>query len=92
MNSFFVWVVSISFFLAPFSVLGQTWKWAASASGGQSDKGLDIEMDEEGNLYVAGYYNYSALFGTIIAHADFGKEGFPGYDDNRRQLGVGQGG
>lgn len=62
--------------------LSQSWQWAISGGGIQSDKGTDIDIDSAGNPYVSGYYNVgqpaftTANFGGIIPPADWGKEGF----------------
>lgn len=58
----------------------QNWQWFTSAGGDKSDKGLDIDMDRFGNLYVSGYYNNSSsgnvMFSSIAAPLDFGKDAF----------------
>ncbi len=64
----------------------QTWQWFSSAGGDKSDKGTDIDIDNDGNLYVSGYYNTSSsgnvMFSTITATANFGKEAFVAKIDN----------
>lgn len=57
-------------------VVAQSWDWASTAGGSSSDKGLDMDIDADGNLYVCGYYNFQANFDTITTPSAFGKEGF----------------
>ena len=64
-----------------FSLNGQSWDWAISAGGIKSDKGTDMDIDSYGDVYVCGYYNYSAsgsaMFGPLSTiNTGFGKEGF----------------
>src|SRR5687768_3654763 len=66
----------IIFLSAPFWAGSQSWEWARSAGGSYSDKGIDMGTDTFGNVYVCGYFNYQASFGTINSNAGFGKQGF----------------
>jgi hypothetical protein len=61
---------------ANFSLRAQSWYWAKTAGGIQSDKATDMDIDTAGNLYVVGYYNYNATFGPYVAPATFGKDGY----------------
>lgn len=58
----------------------QNWQWLTSAGGDKSDKGIDIDIDRFGNLYVSGYYNTSSsgnvMFSSLVAPGSFGKDGF----------------
>ncbi len=83
---------SVCFFLIVFFGLissfsfSQSWQWMSSAGGDKSDKGLDIDIDNDGNLYVCGYYNTSSsgnvMFSAITATTNFGKEAFVSKIDN----------
>jgi hypothetical protein len=68
------------FSLMASSSFSQNWQWFTSAGGDKSDKGLDIDMDRFGNLYVSGYYNNSSsgnvMFSSLTAPVDFGKDAF----------------
>ena len=50
-------------FIAKLSPSG-TWLWAVNAGGGSWDEGYDIDVDVEGNAFVAGYFNGTATFGS----------------------------
>jgi hypothetical protein len=39
--------------------------WAAHCGGIESDKSLDVSVDQAGNLYTSGYYNNAGFFGSI---------------------------
>lgn len=54
----------------------QSWQWAVTAGGIESDKATDMDMDIFGNLYICGYYNEYAYFGPHVAPVTFGKDGF----------------
>ena len=43
----------------------QTTDWVFSFGGTESDKGISIGTDSLGYIYVSGYYNTAATFGTI---------------------------
>jgi len=58
------------------TAVAQSWDWASTAGGSSSDKGLDMDIDADGNLYVCGFYNFQANFDTINTPNAFGKEGF----------------
>jgi hypothetical protein len=44
---------------------GQSWLWAKSGSGGNTDVANSVATDAAGNVYVAGYFNsWPLIFGT----------------------------
>lgn len=74
---FFVYIVLSS--LISFS---QDWQWVKTAGGSGSDKGLDMDIDSAGDLYICGFYNVGQPanllidFGGINPPGSWGKEGF----------------
>ncbi|MFN5459606.1 MAG: gliding motility-associated C-terminal domain-containing protein [Bacteroidota bacterium] len=72
---------SLTFLFSILFVKSQSWDWAISAGGIKSDKGIDMDTDNNGDLYVCGYYNTTSVgganFGSLPTSATgFGKEGF----------------
>jgi hypothetical protein len=76
---------TVFFFLFILSSSSQTWQWAQRGGGSGSEKGNDIAIDNNGNSYLAGYYNtgqpssYTATFGIVVPPvyaSGWGKEGF----------------
>lgn len=55
---------SMDIFVVKYSAAGNV-LWAAGAGGGGNDEAYSIDGDGSGNIYVAGHFNGSALFGTI---------------------------
>ena len=55
----------ILFLIFPFFVFSQNTDWVRSFGGDESDKGISIGVDSLGFIYVSGYFNTSATFGTI---------------------------
>ena len=56
----------IPIFFALFITLwcsAQETQWAVSAGGAASDKGINIGMDDDGYIYIGGYFNDTAYFG-----------------------------
>lgn len=51
--------------LCTFSLTAQTTDWVLSFGGVENDKGISIGTDSLGFIYVSGYFNTSATFGTI---------------------------
>ncbi len=71
----------IFIFFISLQLNAQSWDWAVTAGADKSDKGIDMDTDEGGNVYVCGYYNTStnggANFGPLgTSQTGFGKEGF----------------
>ena len=53
------------FFLLSINVFSQTTDWVKSFGGTASDKGISIGADSLGFIYISGYYNNEATFGSI---------------------------
>ena len=51
--------------LCTFFLTAQTTDWVLSFGGVENDKGISIGTDSLGFIYVSGYFNTSATFGTI---------------------------
>ena len=51
--------------LIPSFLCAQATDWVKSFGGIESDKGISIGTDSLGYIYVSGYYNTSADFGSI---------------------------
>lgn len=62
-------------FIAKLGASG-TWLWAVNAGGGSWDEGYDIDVDVEGNAFVAGYFNGTATFGNQTLTAGGGSDIF----------------
>jgi Tfp pilus assembly protein PilZ len=54
---------SYDIFVAKYNSAG-TVQWVQSAGGTNSDEGRDIALDASGNVYITGYYQGMATFGT----------------------------
>ncbi len=59
--------------------MAQTWDWTVSGGGSKSDKGIDMDIDNNGNIFVCGYFNSTTtndvVFGPVPAQSGFGKQG-----------------
>jgi hypothetical protein len=72
--------IVFSFFFI--STKAQTWQWAKLGGGIYSDKAQAIDIDNNGNSYVGGFYNVgqpasiTVNFGPITPTVNWGKEGF----------------
>ena len=53
------------FILLSINVFSQTTDWVKSFGGTASDKGISIGADSLGFIYISGYYNNEATFGSI---------------------------
>jgi hypothetical protein len=49
----------------------QTWAWSVKAGGIKSDKASHVRTDASGNIYVCGYYNGYATFGSIAVQSNY---------------------
>lgn len=75
-NHFLIYIVSILFVT---NSMAQTpdWQWVKSAGGLASDKATDMAIDKNAeNVFICGYFNQHANFGSITPPSGFGKEGF----------------
>ena len=61
MNRIFL-ILSIFLYV---NLSAQTTKWVKSFGGTASDKGISIGTDSSGFIYISGYYNNEATFGSI---------------------------
>ena len=50
--------------------------WAKTAGGPGSDAGFGIDVDNNGNIYITGYFEQTAHFGVISIEAQDEKDGF----------------
>ena len=48
-----------------FNLIAQTTEWVKSFGGVESDKGISIGTDSLGFIYISGFYNNEATFGSI---------------------------
>ncbi len=53
-----------SYFLAKYNPSTSTWEWAVSGGGSKIDYGNKVSVDGNGNVYVNGYFEETASFGT----------------------------
>lgn len=60
-------------FVAKYSPTG-TLLWAVKAGGIGADRGYSVRTDMDGNIFITGYYNLSADFGTITLTANAGSQ------------------
>ena len=58
-------LVFIFYLFFTFNIAAQTTDWVLSFGGTESDKGISIGTDSLGFIYVSGFYNTSATFGSI---------------------------
>lgn len=55
----------------------QDWDWAVNCGNTSSDKALDVALDQQGNVFVSGYFNDNGIFGSInLTPNAFSKEAF----------------
>ncbi len=55
---------SMDVFVVKYDAAGNI-TWAQGEGGGSNDEAYAVKVDGQGNIYVAGYFNSNALFGTI---------------------------
>jgi len=61
-------LVTFSFQLSTFNCYSQSWQWAKSGGGSATDDGASVCQDNNGNVYMAGWYDnapYSATNGVF---------------------------
>ncbi len=75
-------LLSIIFCFFFISIDAQTWQWAKKGGGPLSDKAQAIDIDNNGNSYIGGFYNVAqpasvtVNFGAFTPPTNWGKEGF----------------
>jgi len=72
-NTTLVSAQSSEVFIAKLSNVG-VWLWAKSAGGAATDSGIDVTMDTNGNTYITGIFEGTAIFGSTVLSS-------PGYSD-----------
>ncbi|MBK6989565.1 MAG: T9SS type A sorting domain-containing protein [Bacteroidetes bacterium] len=55
---------SMDVFVVKYNATGNV-LWAQGEGGGSNDEAYAVKVDGSGNIYVAGYFNQNAMFGTI---------------------------
>ena len=58
-------VITLAFIIFSINLSAQTTDWVQSFGGTASDKGISIGTDSLGFIYISGYYNNEATFGSI---------------------------
>ena len=58
-------IFSVLNFCFCFHLFSQSTDWVKSFGGVESDKGISIGTDSLGFIYVSGYFNTEATFGSI---------------------------
>lgn len=66
---------SVTVFIAGIDTLG-AWRWVKTGGGPEYDRGADITCDTSCNVWVHGYIDNSATFGTFTVTPNAGKEIF----------------
>lgn len=72
-------------FIAKYNNNGQ-FQWAKKAGSISNDKGLDIKVDNQGNILVLGWHEANSFFGTTELNTDDGANSFIAKYDNTGQL------
>lgn len=72
-------------FIAKYNNNGQ-FQWAKKAGSSSNDKGLDIKVDNQGNILVLGWHEANSFFGTTQLNTDDGANSFIAKYDNTGQL------
>lgn len=57
-------------FLFPFFLFSQTTEWVQSFGGPNSDKGISIDADTMGNIYISGFFNGEITFGSTTLYSN----------------------
>ncbi|MDG1332338.1 MAG: gliding motility-associated C-terminal domain-containing protein [Crocinitomicaceae bacterium] len=69
---------SVQAFVAAIDTLGN-WRWAKAGGGSGFDRGADVDVDEDCNVYFTGYFTNSFTFDNAqTVNAVAGKETFAG--------------
>lgn len=72
-------------FIAKYNSNGQ-FQWAKKAGSSSNDKGLDIKIDNQGNILVLGWHGGNSFFGTTQLNTADGANSFIAKYDNTGQL------
>jgi gliding motility-associated-like protein len=67
LKSFISIIIALALSLS-FSV-AQTTQWVKTAGGPQSEKGINIGLDSLGFIYIGGYFNDQATFGSFTVYS-----------------------
>ncbi len=73
------------FFIAKYNSSGQ-FQWAKKAGSNADDKGIDIKIDNQGNIIVLGWHSANSFFGTTQLDIADGARSFIAKYDNTGQL------
>lgn len=66
-------IISLVIFISSWSN-AQTTQWVKSAGGPNSDKGINIGVDDLGFIYIGGYFNGSATFGSFTVTSSYSSD------------------
>jgi hypothetical protein len=63
-------------FLAKYNQSTSSWEWAVQGGGTANDYGKNVSLDNQGNVYLSGYFEESGTFGPTTLSSDDGKDYF----------------
>ncbi|MBL4669908.1 MAG: SBBP repeat-containing protein [Flavobacteriales bacterium] len=68
-------ILIVLFFISISSLsISQTTQWVKTCGGPNSDKGINIGVDSLGYVYIGGYFNGEATFGSFTVYSDFSSD------------------